>query len=78
MEKKSAKGYKTFATPRGTKLNPSVKWTAELRNEVKSSSRYFTSRGPLFEVLYIFDAFTSVKRIRGAMFRPKLYINGLS
>jgi hypothetical protein len=54
--------------------------SSEFSNILKSSPRHFTSRGPLFELSYIFlkRYFTSLKLIRGAFFWHRLYTNGLS
>jgi hypothetical protein len=55
--------------------------SAEFSKRVKSSWRHFTSRDRLFEMSYLFKArlykFKTNTRSK-AMFRPKLYTNGLS
>jgi hypothetical protein len=56
-------------------------FSADFSKTVKSSSRHFTLRGPLFEALYIFYTWlysTCLKLIHGTSFRPKLYTNSLS
>jgi hypothetical protein len=53
--------------------------SAEFSNRVKSSPHHFTSRGPCLNCHIFFKSdFTSLKLIRRAWFRSKLYVNGPS